>query len=175
MISSFIAQTCFIHLCIKPGWFSHSVVTTLGNEKNSPLLYLEAKPKTLPFTSPSYVTKSNYLLNSHGKISYGCKLIFIALACKRVCLQMFLSSYSFMVNEVNGNIQWTNLLLWGILCVALPVHSGPGITADLPSTKDLCTVLPFVSPSLLTLAQTFLFLQESFSQKASCVNWQQQI
>lgn len=105
MISSFIAQTYFIHLCIKPRWFSHSVVTTLGNEKNSPLLYLEAKPKTLPFTSPSYVTKSNYLLNSHGKISYGCKLIFIALACKRVCLQMFLSSYSFMVNEVNGNIQ----------------------------------------------------------------------
>lgn len=35
-------------------------------------------------------------------------------------------------------------------------HSGPGITADLCSIKDLCTVLSPVSPSLLTLAQTFL-------------------
>lgn len=69
MISSFIAQTCFIHLCIKPGWFSHSVVTTLGNEKNSPLLYLEAKPKTLPFTTPVMSPKASIYLIAMVKLA----------------------------------------------------------------------------------------------------------
>lgn len=51
IISYLIAQTYFIYLCIKPERFSH-IVITLGAEKDSVLLYLEAKIKTIPFTKP---------------------------------------------------------------------------------------------------------------------------